>query len=103
MDREKLAELLASLGDSPDRVANTIADDGVTGTPGVARCCPVANWLKRHGVTNPLVGPHNIVVDCYHDGEPRNCVTVDLPSSVRRFVKLVDTSDRYSDLTEAVS
>ena len=85
--REGVSAALAALGDSTDRVADTLAAHGYLGEPAEARECPIAVYL--HDVLTPAwpvsVGDGTATVYC-------NGVRLDvpLPDPVRRFVGAFD-------------
>ena len=85
--REGVTAALTALGDSPDRVADTLAATGRLGEPGESRECPVAVYL--HDVLSPTwpVSIAGATVTVWTNGHR---VDVVLPGPVRRFVAAFD-------------
>jgi hypothetical protein len=44
---DRLADLIADLGDTADAIAYRLAEAGITGQPTDATCCPIANYLRK--------------------------------------------------------
>jgi hypothetical protein len=89
---EALAAALASLGDTPDQVAATLTEAGVTGHPGRAGSCPVANWLRTtcgHDDWNPIVD--NATVDLHTDDELDLMFRAATPLAVDHFITHFDS------------
>lgn len=94
VDRKRLADLLGSLGDTPDKIADTLVAAGVTGKRGIAKCCPIARWLQRNGITDASVGPRDVAVGEDDEG------MVELPDPVKVFVENFDLGYGYAALDE---
>lgn len=96
MEREKLAELLASLGDTADKVADTLTEAGVAGESGNAYKCPIACWLTKQGGGFVSVGPDRVwVALCDDGGVGTRSFDALLPLSVQSFIKAFDMSEDY--------
>src|SRR4051812_45418450 len=85
--REGVTAALTALGDTADRVANTLAGAGYLGSPGESQECPVAvylrdvvtpTWRVSIGAASAYVFPHGKVV------------AAPLPFAVRVFVDAFD-------------
>ncbi|MEU7907942.1 hypothetical protein [Actinoplanes sp. NPDC049118] len=95
---DRIADLIAELGDTPDAIAHHLAEAGVTGRRADATCCPVANYLRR---AEPCITD----VDVYGDTIDAWTVTgvlahVLAPDEIHEFVTLFDTQ-RYPHLIGA--
>lgn len=88
---KKALQNLESLG-SPGHIAAFLATEGVTGVPGAARRCPLANWLWQKGLSNPSVGLSDVHVWGLFGGG-----TVKLPTHVSEFRSRFDAG-WYTDL-----
>ena len=93
-DITELRAALAELGEySPDEIAGLLEDEEITGLEHHARCCPIANWLKKHGFCEPVVWPEGAKLDGIR-------AVVDLPQSVHDFITKFDERE-YPNLLEA--
>lgn len=88
---DRIAELLAELGDTADAIAYRLTDAGITGSRSDATCCPIANYLRRRvpGIDSIAVFGDSIDVNTV-TGEN---VTVAAPDPVYEFVALFDTEN----------
>jgi hypothetical protein len=93
---EALAALLASLGDTPDQIAATLTAAEITGHPGQAGRCPIANWIRATCGNNdwaPLVS--NDTVDLHIDDD--TMFRAATPAPVDVFITRFD-ADMYPTL-----
>lgn len=91
--RRQTEELLAALGDTPTRVAATLASAGVKGTPANSRECAVAVYLDAvvaadSRVRGVKVCKSEVLVE--RTGWWRRSVVVPLPTPVRQFIAAFD-------------
>jgi hypothetical protein len=94
---DRIAELIADLGDTPDAIAQHLGDAGITGNLVDATCCPIANYLLA---AEPCID----VIDVYGDTIAASTVTgetahLSAPDAVNEFVTLFDT-ERYPHLID---
>jgi hypothetical protein len=93
--QEKLSQALASLGETPDQVAETLKQAGVRGRRRDYQCCPVASYLSKVACKNITVGLHKAGYDpMAADGQ------VDVPSPVQTFILRFDLQEAYPSLLE---
>lgn len=89
-----LRAALAELGEyEPDQIAGILRSEGIKGHEHNGRCCPVANWLKKHGFDEPIVWPESARLDGIAQ-------RIDVPQSVHDFILKFDRRE-YPDLLEA--
>ncbi len=91
--RRQTAELLGTLGDTPSRVAATLAAAGVRGTPANSRECAIAVYLDAvvradSRVRGVKVCKSEVLVE--RTGWWRRSVVVPLPTAVRQFIAAFD-------------
>jgi len=67
----QILEALVKLGETSDDVAEALQQRGIRGVKGMARCCPLANYLKKEfpAVTGLGVTPYYVRVDVGNSGE----------------------------------
>ena len=92
---DRIADLIADLGDTPDAIAYHLAEAGITGTRSDATCCPIANYLRRAEPCIDLVDVLGDVIDVYTITGHRATLTA--PDEVNEFISLFDT-ERYPHL-----
>lgn len=82
-------DLLEALG-SARAIAHFLTAKGVTGTPGQARSCPVAHYLKSAHLVDILV--FSRIYAGYEDGEPEefSVPVMNTPYTVREFILKFD-------------
>jgi hypothetical protein len=78
----KVANLLAILGDTPDKIAEKLLGEGCFGNKIQSCSCPVAIWFQKHDMY-VSVGVTNVTIY-----EP--FVSVDPPKPVKVFVSKFD-------------
>jgi hypothetical protein len=86
----RIAELISQLGALGDeQIADFLETAGVTGCPGEAACCPVANYLKSD-VANVEVSvrPDDVTVS-----DDATSYILRMPPSVWRFIRSFDQGD----------
>jgi len=94
--KRKTNGLLAELGDSPDKVAETLRVTGVRGVPRDNRSCAVALYLSALVGSEPrirsvAVGHCSLTINLVApDSRPAGRLQVQLPKPVRRFVAAFD-------------
>jgi hypothetical protein len=95
---EQIKESLINLGETDDDIAKALLERGVRGVRGMARCCPIANYLTKEfpGIKGIGVTPVYVRVD---DGVGE--VYAFLPESAEAFVKRFDRGD-YKGLMIAI-
>lgn len=94
-DAEKVTEIVASLldslGDTSDQIADALRKRGITGLTDNVCDCPVANFLKVHGVKNPQVDRDAVGLVAYEErdgsGGP---LFVSMPRPVAAFIAAFD-------------
>lgn len=89
-----IGRLLAELGDTADKVADTLRAKGIKGVRESYEHCPIAKLLQAEDREHVVVLGDSweaLVDDCWLDG--------DLPQSVRGFVERFDAGV-YLDLVE---
>ena len=87
--RTGVSAALATLGDTPDRVAKILADGGHLGEPGEDTYCPVAAYLHTAipSITEYAIAVTGTTVIAHRSA---GRVEADLPDPVRRFVAAFD-------------
>jgi hypothetical protein len=90
--RQRVADVLAGLGDSVEAVADSLRRDGVTGTAEDYRRCPIANRLRRE---LPAGWRAEVIEDfaCIMPGDGTE-IRVPNPAPVRAFVEWYDQTAR---------
>jgi hypothetical protein len=78
---------------TPDSIHDLLAAEGITGTPGHPRSCPVAEWLTRR---HPLLNIH-VTGDEISAVEAEGLSLYSAPWSVRDFIISFDRHD-YPEL-----
>lgn len=61
--KERVLELLTSLGDTADDVAVNLQALGIRGDRGKSRCCPITLYLKSYNVGHIIVFPGCTIVE----------------------------------------
>lgn len=90
----RVEQLLAELGDTADAVADRLRALEIKGVRGSDCNCPVAEYLKRAGLTDVSVG------DWIFTGQDAD--ELDTPQVIRDFIERFDKGV-YLDLVEAVA
>lgn len=89
-ERDAIIEILHTLGDTEEKVAEKLRSDGIKGSPAEAQYCPVAHYIHYHGVRGASVWG-----TFWHFGEHYG----DLPDSVSAFIEAFDDmAPEYADL-----
>ena len=92
---DRIAELIAELGDTPDAIAYHLAESRITGRRADATCCPLAVYLRRAEQGLDWVEVYGPAIDVGTlDG---HTVSLSMPDEVYEFVTLFDT-ERYPHL-----
>ena len=92
---EGIAAALAALGDTPDRVAETLLRAGHSGTPGSCDTCPIAHYLHAvvPGLTWVAVSEDEVEVTA-----ASGRLFVDMPPGPAAFITAFDTGGAYDQL-----
>jgi hypothetical protein len=86
---DRIADLLDALGDTPDGIAERLAEAGITGFRSDATCCPIANYLL---CAEPLLVSVAVLGDSIdYSAATGEDGTVAVPPEVNDFVSLFDT------------
>jgi hypothetical protein len=93
-----LTELLASLGDTPDSVADHLRSLDIKGKSTSACLCPIANYIRSQGFGGVSVNHMTVVVNIAGSGI-RPPIEVRTPRPVRAFIQRFDDGV-YLDLEE---
>jgi hypothetical protein len=85
-------DFLAALGETSSEVASSLADAGVTGTPGSAERCAVAAYLgaiigSEDAISSVVVGTHRVYLRLHRGHRP---VAVALPRQIRDLIQAFD-------------
>jgi hypothetical protein len=87
---DQITEALVSLGSSKEEVCIHLKELGITGQPGYARDCPIANYLK-------IKFPQEDCFGVTHNWVKVNELKVVLPKVIHEFIVAFDT-DKYPEL-----
>lgn len=96
-----LTAALDALGDSANRVADTLHRMGHRGNPGCDTSCPVANYLAEFWprAMVSVIQDHGLgLVAEIWDGSADPVVSVPVPSPVADFIERFDKRTHYTDL-----
>ena|SRR5690349_24467196 len=92
---DRITDLIAVLGDTPDLIAYRLAEAGITGDRADATCCPIANYLL---CAVPLLDSVDVLGDSIDyratTGESGSLAVSD---EINDFISLFDI-DRYPHL-----
>ena len=86
-----LVQELDKLGDSPDEIAFSLKQEGIKGVVCYGRECPLANFAKKRGFTNPEFSSF------YARSVETDYTYIPLKKSLRDFMSLFDQR-LYPDL-----
>ncbi len=93
---DELAVLLATLGDTPVAVAETLRAKGIKGRPCESSRCPIANWL----VTETGAVTVEVDSDIYFRHAGAHGLWIDpTPDAVAEFIRRFDEGD-FPDLID---
>jgi hypothetical protein len=96
---ERVTELFTALGDTTDKVAFSLYIAGITGRCGDTCGCPIANYLRAHGLIGIGVSPDEVTVLEPHPVFGRQRVYVTPPAAVADFIVEFD-SETYPQLIQ---
>jgi len=92
---DRIADLIARLGDTPDAIAYRLAEARITGNRADAGCCPIANYLRRAEPCIELVDVCGDAIDVWTTAGEHAWLRA--PDEIEEFVSLFDT-ERYPHL-----
>lgn len=92
----RLSEVLIGMGDTADKVAQTLRDAGIKGKRADPCACPIAKYLRKQRFTNVSVGLNSTVdvTDGTNDLSERNT------SATKAFILAFDQDHQFPDLRE---
>jgi len=90
----KLRRLVDSLPATPDAIAELLVKEDCYGYRRSNGRCPLANYLKKHGVKNVVVGVYTVFDDTSFFNFEIECK---LPKQASEFIKQFD-SGKYPEL-----
>ena len=93
---DRVADLIADLGDTPDAIAYHLAKAGISGRRADATCCPIANYLLRAEPSFDLVDVYGEVIDV--STRTGHTTSLPAPAAINEFVKVFDFENGYPDL-----
>jgi hypothetical protein len=86
---DRIADLIAELGDTADAIAYHLAEAGITGRRADAMCCPIAVYLRRQVPCIDSIAVFGDSIDV--NTETGDSVTLTAPDEINEFVTLFDT------------
>ena len=98
IDDDRVNKLLNMLGDSPEKVADTLRKKNIKGRIGSRSSCPIANYLHRYHPGRVSVS--QLMARFYEkSGGTERQMQIYLPDQLRDFVGRFDAGE-YPDLIE---
>lgn len=97
LNADHIRDLLAHLGDTPDAVANSLRLRGFVGVRDDGCNCPVANYLRAHGVDEVNVTRTDIADDRTVGVHP-GYWSMPTPGPIAEFIEAFDNACKYDDL-----
>jgi hypothetical protein len=92
---DRIAGLIAELGDTPDAIAYHLAEAGITGFRADATCCPITNYLL---CAEPLLVSVAVLGNAIEFSAATGADgTLTAPDEIEEFVSLFDT-ERFPHL-----